>query len=71
MSEYSIKIIKKIPPPFVAFINDAREQERKGVVLTCKDVLVDYYAGFGFENEGQSDKSFHGGVTWNQMQLTF
>ena len=53
------------------FIEDARRQGRLGVVLTCKDALVDYYAGFGFVNEGRSNKSSHGGVSWNQMRLEF
>ncbi len=53
------------------FILDAKEQGRKGVVLTCKDGLVDYYSKFGFKNEGVSDKSNHGGVKWNQMRLIF
>lgn len=52
-------------------ITDAREQGRKGLVLTCKDHLVSYYAGFGFVNEGISDKSTHGNVAWNQMRLRF
>ena len=52
-------------------IADARSQGRRGLVLTCKDRLVHYYAGFGFENEGVSDKSTHGGAAWNQMRLTF
>ena len=52
-------------------IQDANEQNRTGLVLTCKDALVDYYATFGFVNEGISDKSRHGGVSWNQMRLTF
>lgn len=52
-------------------IEDAKKQGRCGLVLTCKDKLVDYYAKFGFINEGQSCKSQHGGVTWNQMRLTF
>ncbi len=51
-------------------IEDARKQERKGLVLTCKDHLVQYYAKFGFENEGVSE-SEHGGVKWNQMRLKF
>ena len=51
-------------------IEDARKQERKGLVLTCKDHLVNYYAKFGFENEGVSE-SEHGGVKWNQMRLKF
>ena len=52
-------------------IADARAQGRKGLVLTCKDKLVHYYAGFGFEDEGVSDKSTHGGVVWHQMRLKF
>ena len=52
-------------------IKDAKTQGRAGLVLTCKDKLVDYYAKFGFVNEGKSDKSRHGGVDWNQMRLTF
>ena len=52
-------------------IEDARKQGRKGLVLTCKDALVHYYAKFGFVNEGVSENSNHGGVTWNQMRLVF
>ena len=52
-------------------IGMAREEGRAGVVLTCKDQLVHYYAGFGFVNEGETVKSCHGGVKWNQMRLTF
>ena len=51
-------------------IADARQQCRKGLVLTCKDKLVHYYAKFGFVNEGVS-QSTHGNVAWNQMRLTF
>ena len=51
-------------------IQDAKKQGRKGLVLTCKDRLVPYYAKFGFVNEGVSD-STHGNVVWNQMRLTF
>lgn len=52
-------------------INDARDQKRLGVVLTCKDHLVHYYAKFGFVDEGVSDKSTHGGAVWHQMRLKF
>ena len=51
-------------------IADARAQGRKGLVLTCKEALVHYYAKFGFVNEGVS-ASTHGGVVWYQMRLTF
>ena len=52
-------------------ITDARQQGRKGLVLTCKDRLLAYYAKFGFVDEGVSEKSTHGNVQWHQMQLTF
>ena len=51
-------------------IDDARVQGRKGLVLTCKDRLVHYYAKLGFVSEGISG-SEHGGVVWYQMRLTF
>lgn len=52
-------------------IADAKKQGRKGLVLTCKNRLVHYYAKFGFEDEGVTDKSTHGNVAWQQMRLTF
>ena len=52
-------------------IAEAKRQGRDGLVLTCKDRLVHYYAKFGFLNEGVSEKSTHGGAVWNQMRLTF
>ena len=52
-------------------IKDTREQGRKGLVLTCKEKLIKYYAKFGFVDEGVSDKSTHGNVVWHQMRLTF
>ena len=52
-------------------IEDARLQGRKGLVLTCKEMLVPYYAKFGFVDEGVSDKSTHGNVVWHQMRLSF
>lgn len=51
-----------------AMIRDAKKQGRKGLVLTCKDKLVNYYSKLGFRLEGVSD-SVHGGVSWNQMRL--
>lgn len=52
-------------------IEDARKQGRKGLVLTCKEKLIPYYAKFGFADEGVSEKSTHGNVVWHQMRLTF
>ena len=51
-------------------IHHARECQRKGVVLTCKDHMVHYYAGFGFKHCGVAD-STHGGAKWNEMKLLF
>ena len=51
-------------------IADARAQGRKGLILTCKEALVHYYAKFGFVNEGVSG-STHGGVVWYQMRRKF
>jgi len=52
-------------------IADTRQQGRKGLVLTCKERLIAYYAKFGFVDEGVSEKSTHGNVRWHQMRLTF
>lgn len=51
-------------------IAETRRQGRKGLVLTCKERLVHYYAKFGFVSEGISG-STHGDVVWYQMRLTF
>ena len=51
-------------------IADSRQRGKLGLVLTCKDKLIHYYAKFGFINEGISS-SVHGNVTWYQMRLTF
>lgn len=51
-------------------IADAKEQGREGLVLTCKEALIHYYARFGFVNEGISE-SMHGNVVWYQMRLKF
>ena len=52
-------------------IDDAKNHGRKGLVLTCKDKLIHYYAKFGFVDEGVSTKSTHGNVVWHQMRLSF
>lgn len=54
-----------------AFIALAREEGRLGLVLTCKQSLIHYYEKFGFVNEGITDKSVIGGVSWYQMRLSF
>ena len=52
-------------------VADARQQGRKGLVLTCKERLLPYYAKFGFQDEGVTDKSTHGNAAWHQMRLSF
>ena len=51
-------------------ISDAKEQSRKGLVLTCKEKLIHFYGKLGFVDEGVSD-SEHGGAVWHEMRLTF
>ena len=51
-------------------INDAKQQGRKGLVLTCKEHLIHFYEEFGFVSEGVSG-SVHGGAVWYDMRLTF
>lgn len=51
-------------------IEASRVAGRKGVILTCKDKLINYYSKFGFENLGIS-KSQHGGSIWYDMILLF
>lgn len=51
-------------------IMDAKLQCREGLVLTCKETLIPYYAKFGFINEGIS-QSVHGNTVWYQMRLKF
>lgn len=53
-----------------AFIVHAKEEGRKGLILTCKKQLVAYYEGFGYRNMGLS-KSVHGGAVWYDMELAF
>ncbi|MDE5771162.1 MAG: GNAT family N-acetyltransferase [Ruminococcus sp.] len=49
------------------FIEEAKKQNRFGLVLTCKEILIHYYEKFGFVNEGISC-SEHGNVVWYQMR---
>ncbi len=51
-------------------IEYCRKEGKKGLVLTCKEAKLHYYAKFGFENEGVSC-SEHGGALWYQMRITF
>ncbi|WP_167148134.1 GNAT family N-acetyltransferase [Actinomyces sp. ZJ308] len=50
-------------------IETTRAHGRQGLVLTCLDDLVAFYARLGFVDEGLSPSN-HGGVPWHQMRLT-
>lgn len=52
-------------------IEDAKVQGRRGLVLTAKREKIHYYAGFGFIDEGITEKSTHGDAEWHQMRLKF
>lgn len=43
------------------------KEANKGIVLTCKERLLPFYAKFGFVDEGVS-ASVHGNVVWHQMR---
>ncbi|MGH1978699.1 GNAT family N-acetyltransferase [Rothia sp. L_38] len=58
---YASALIEKL-------INQAREQERTGVILTCKKELIGFYEKLGFELDGVSE-STHGGAIWHDMTL--
>lgn len=51
-------------------VNEVKAEGRKGLILTCKEQKLHYYAKFGFVSEGVS-VSEHGGAKWYQMRLEF
>ena len=51
-------------------IEDSKNKGRKGLILTCKDRLIHYYAKFRYKNMGVSE-SVHGGAVWYDMILEF
>ena len=51
-------------------IADVKAEGRRGLILTCKEQKLHYYAKFGFVNQGVS-VSEHGGAKWYQMRLEF
>jgi len=52
------------------FIEVSKKRKHEGIVLTCKDHLIKFYQDLGFKHLGKSDSN-HGGVSWNDMLLTF
>lgn len=53
-----------------ALIQSAKQEGKKGVILTCKDHMIHYYEKFGFVCHGRAD-SCHGNAVWNDMRLIF
>lgn len=51
-------------------IDQCRREGLAGLVLTCKQAKLAYYAKHGFVNEGLSS-SEHGGDVWYQMRIEF
>ena len=51
-------------------VSDCKKEGREGLVLTCKEHKLCYYAKFGFVNEGLS-ASEHGGAEWYRMRVRF
>ena len=51
-------------------IEDVKAEGRRGLILTCKEQKLHYYAKFGFVSQGVS-VSEHGGALWYQMKLEF
>ncbi|GLC81214.1 GNAT family N-acetyltransferase [Lacrimispora brassicae] len=51
-------------------IEESEKRGRKGMILTCKDRLIQYYEKFGYRNMGVSG-SVHGGAVWYDMRLDF
>ena len=52
-------------------IGDAKARGRKGCVGACKEHMLEYYARFGFRDEGVTARSVLGGAVWHQVRLTF
>ena len=51
-------------------IEASRAANRKGLILTCKEHMNDYYSKFGFKNKGISN-SQHDNAVWYDMILEF
>lgn len=60
---YAAQLMKQV-------IADSRASGRAGIVLTCKERLLPFYAQFGYQSEGIS-QSVHGNAVWYQMRLRF
>jgi len=55
-------------PMMQTYIQNAKNNQRKQIILTCKAHLVNYYSSFGYQSIGIS-QSNHGGSEWFDMVL--
>lgn len=51
-------------------IKISKKRNKKGIILTCKDHLIEFYESFGYKHLGVSN-STHGNAKWNDMLLEF
>jgi ribosomal protein S18 acetylase RimI-like enzyme len=51
------------------FVEEARRNKKEKVFLMCKQHLIVYYKGMGFDHVGLS-RSTHGGSQWHEMRLS-
>lgn len=70
VSEKIVSMVNGMITDTPDLIDNARNENRKGLVLTCKKNLICYYEKFGFVSEGRSN-SMHGDAIWYQMRLKF
>lgn len=49
------------------YIDTMKARGKRGIILTCKDHLIEWYGRFGFKNYGVAD-SDHGGAVWNDLK---
>jgi ribosomal protein S18 acetylase RimI-like enzyme len=54
----------------LTLIEDVKRRNLKGIILTCKDHLVEFYKSLGYKYLGVSNSS-HGNAKWNDMELFF
>lgn len=53
-----------------AYLEMAKKQGKKAVILTCKEQKITFYESLGYENHGVAN-SEHGGAVWYDMQQWF
>jgi len=63
---------RQLSKVFIKYVLKELQARRlyKGAVFICKERLVEYYASFGFVDEGIS-ACRHGGASWHQMRMVF